>query len=103
MIPPGILEREHLLRRAVAERQFTRLEALIASYCELANEHLSTFAPGDPAKADVLRNVIGVFEWSSLMISLARSGYADQLTRIQLAGRYRTPCPVARGAVHVDG
>ena len=103
MISPDLLDCEATLRRAIAQRQISRAEELIGCYCEVANVRLSALPAGNPERIEILKRVLGVFEWARLMLCLARSGYANRLTLFQLAKQYRTPCAPAGRAVRVEG
>lgn len=102
MIPQTIHDSEAALRRSVEQRQFSRVESLIQSYCELVDAHLSTLHAGDRVRLELLTRVIGVLQWTRLMMTTARAGHSDRLRQLLTAKRYLGSAGGSRHAFHVD-
>jgi hypothetical protein len=102
MIPEALEIRERELRRAVERRQFEAVDSLIASFCGLADEYLSSLPVGNPDRREILTRVLAVLEWARLMLCTARAACSGQLDRLFWANRYLDRPDRAEIGVRID-
>jgi hypothetical protein len=102
MIPGAIEIRERELRRAVERRQFAAVDSLIASFCGLADEYISSLPAGSPAHYEIVTRVLAVLEWARLMLYTARADCSEQLDRLFWANRYLDRPDRAELGIQVD-
>ncbi|MGA2714392.1 MAG: hypothetical protein ABSG41_14890 [Bryobacteraceae bacterium] len=102
MIPQAIQDSETALRRAVEQKYFSRVEKLTLSHCELVDSHLSTLPVGDALRLELLTRVIGVLQWTRLMLATARSGHSERLRQALMAKRYFASAGTSQSQVQVD-
>jgi hypothetical protein len=102
VIPEALETRERELRRAVERRQFAAANSLIASFCGLADEHISSLAAGSAARYEIVTRVLAVLEWARLMLCTARADCSEQLDRLFRANRYLDRPDRAELGVQVD-
>jgi hypothetical protein len=102
MIPQALDIRERELRRAVECRQFAAADSLIASFCGLADEHISSLSAGNPLRYEIVTRVLTVLEWARLMLCTARADCSEQLDRLFWANRYLDRPDRAELGVQID-
>jgi hypothetical protein len=102
MIPQAIQNSEATLRRSVEQRQFSRVESLTRSYCDMVDSHLATLPVGDTGRLELLTRVIGVLNWTRLMMATARAGHSERLQQLLLAKRYFAPAGHGSTGIRVD-
>jgi hypothetical protein len=102
MIPQTIQDTESTLRRSVEQRQFSRVENLTLSYCELVDAHLATLPVGDAVRLELLTRVIGVLKWTRLMMTTGRAGHSERLHQLLMAKRYFGSAGTSGPGVRVD-
>lgn len=88
MIPEALEIREQDLRRALERQQFAAVDALIASFCGLADEHIASLPSDSPVRYEIVTRVLAVLEWARLMLYTARADCSEQLERLFWANRY---------------
>jgi hypothetical protein len=71
-------------------------------FCERADAHIASLPAESPKRAEVVAHVIRTLEWSQVMVSTARAGYADGLQRISSLHRYLQRTPQGPSRVQVD-
>lgn len=102
MIPAALESHEQELRRAVERRQFETVDSVIASFCALADEHISSLPSGDPGRYEIITRVLAVLEWARLMLCTARADCSEQLERLFWANRYLDRPDPTEGGVRID-
>jgi hypothetical protein len=102
MIPQTIQDSEAALRRAVEQQQFSRVERLTLSHCELVDSQLSTLPTNDALRLELLTRVIGVLQWTRLMLATARARHSERLRQTLMAKRYFVSAGTGRSQVRVD-
>jgi hypothetical protein len=88
MIPEALEIRERELRRAVERHQFEAVDSLIASFCGLADERLSSLPVGHPDRYEIVTRVLAALEWARLMLYTTRTDCSDRLDRLFRANCY---------------
>jgi hypothetical protein len=79
MIPAALLGKEREFRRAVERRQYRELTPLLDQMRLIAQQH-----PG-PEVAEWMQATI---RWATIMVTVQRQNWADELGRLPLVSRY---------------
>jgi hypothetical protein len=90
------------LRNAVAQRRFDAVNESMQAFCVSADAHLAALPADSPERGETVAHVIRILEWSRVMLSTARAGYADGLRRLSSLNRYMTRTPSGPSRVRID-
>jgi hypothetical protein len=93
---------ERDLRNAVEQRRFDAVNESLRAFCARADTHLAALPAGSPERSHTVAHVIRTLEWSQVMLSTTRAGYADDLRRISSLHRYLARTPARRSRVQID-
>ena len=98
-MPPELQRLEKNLRQAAGRKRYTEVARLAAEMGERTREYVQSLAPGDPQRAQAVRNLDDLYSWTLVMMQAARASCLVQLRRAATANRYSVrPAPPAWAA-----
>jgi hypothetical protein len=80
--------REKELRDSIARAELVGLESRVSSYCAAASARLSSLAPDDDVRRDLLSRVTGTLEWARFMTLAERASRVEQLGEASRTASY---------------